>query len=429
MTALRHTLLPEPVAPATRTCGILVRSATNGCPTTSTPSGTLRAPSLASYWAEDNTSRRYTVRRRRFGISTPTAPLPGIGARMRMRWARSARARSSSRDTIWLTLTPAAGSNSKVVTTGPGWISVTRPRMSKSASLATSRLASAVRSDAVIRSSCWAGIESRLSDGKLSAAESSTAASASARAGTRGRGALPTGLDACLLSPASGNESCGIAPAPFSFASATAAVMRGLLGADSVVGAGRGGFGFRAALIFGARACASRQAVMAEFKVVNGATNSRRATLAIHGNANSLAASTVTPITAPATTQEPTLPSAAWSASAAASPQPPTHIPRSSPPRPKSVQSSKVISAPSAVRTASGPPGLPRVRFHPQAPDTMGTPKAATRPTAQISPKASRAPTGPQALGALHGDWYGNGATYETRLTRLSTAKAASSTP
>ena len=70
---------------------------------------------------------RYTVRRRRFGISTPTAPLPGIGARIRIRWARRASARSSSRETIWFTLTPAAGSNSKVVTTGPGWISVTRP--------------------------------------------------------------------------------------------------------------------------------------------------------------------------------------------------------------------------------------------------------------------------------------------------------------
>ena len=148
-----------------------------------------------------------------------------------------------------------------------------------------------------------------------------------------------------------------------------------------------------------AHARASRQAAKAEIKLVTGVTNSRRATLAIHGNANSLAASTVTPITAPATTHEPTLPSAAWSASDAASPQTPTQNARSSPPRPSRVQTSKASSAPSAVRTTRGPSGLPRVRFHPHAPDRTGIPKAATRPTDQISPNASRAPTGPQALG------------------------------
>ena len=158
MMAFRQTLLPEPVAPATSRCGIFVRSATNGWPTTSTPSGILSAASLAADALEESTSRRYTMRRRRFGISTPTAPLPGIGAMMRMRWALSASARSSSRDTIWFTFTPAAGANSNVVTTGPGWISVTRPSIPKSASLETRRLASLVRSSAVIRSSGWAGI-------------------------------------------------------------------------------------------------------------------------------------------------------------------------------------------------------------------------------------------------------------------------------
>ena len=69
-----------------------------------------------------------------------------------------ASARSSSRRVIWFTLTPAAGSNSYIVTTGPGWTSVTRPVMPKSASLATSRFASVVRSAAVIRSSCCAGM-------------------------------------------------------------------------------------------------------------------------------------------------------------------------------------------------------------------------------------------------------------------------------
>ena len=60
-----------------------------------------------------------------------------------------ARAKSSSLALIEFTRTPGAGSNSKVVTTGPGWTSVTRPRTPKSARRAVSRLASAWRSSSL----------------------------------------------------------------------------------------------------------------------------------------------------------------------------------------------------------------------------------------------------------------------------------------
>ena len=59
--------------------------------------------------------------------SMPTTGLPGIGARMRTASARSAIARSSARLTMRFTLTPGAGSNSKVVMTGPGRTATTLP--------------------------------------------------------------------------------------------------------------------------------------------------------------------------------------------------------------------------------------------------------------------------------------------------------------
>src|SRR5436309_819740 len=63
----------------------------------------------------------------------PRTPFPGMGA-MRTLSAWSASARSSSSPWIWRTLVPAAGSNSNIVITGPGWISTTRPSTLKSES-------------------------------------------------------------------------------------------------------------------------------------------------------------------------------------------------------------------------------------------------------------------------------------------------------
>ena len=82
-----------------------------------------------------------------------------------------------------LTFTPAAGSNSNMVTTGPGWISVTRPSMPKSASLVVSNVAWCVRSAAVTRSSGCCGSSSRLSGGS-----GSSGAGPVGRSSSSGRG-------------------------------------------------------------------------------------------------------------------------------------------------------------------------------------------------------------------------------------------------
>ncbi len=74
MMALTHTLLPDPVAPAMRTCGILARSALNGCPATSWPrakASLLREP-ISSKFGEARTSLRVTRSKAEFGISIPT---------------------------------------------------------------------------------------------------------------------------------------------------------------------------------------------------------------------------------------------------------------------------------------------------------------------------------------------------------------------
>ena len=57
----------------------------------------------------------------------PTAALPGMGATMRTRRASSAIARSLDSAVILDSLMPGAGTNSYIVTTGPGWMAATRP--------------------------------------------------------------------------------------------------------------------------------------------------------------------------------------------------------------------------------------------------------------------------------------------------------------
>ena len=116
MRALTPTDLPEPVAPATRRCGILARSSTNTPPSMVFPMGTGRAifPARAASRnvAVARSWRSRTISRVRFGISTPMELLPGIGAMMRMPGAASAIARSSSSAVIRLILTPGAGVSS-----------------------------------------------------------------------------------------------------------------------------------------------------------------------------------------------------------------------------------------------------------------------------------------------------------------------------
>src|SRR5207247_343898 len=76
------TLLPEPVAPAMSRWGILARSTAWARPATSRPSANVSLePVLKS--SDSRIPRRVTTLKSWFGISMPTALLPGIGASMR----------------------------------------------------------------------------------------------------------------------------------------------------------------------------------------------------------------------------------------------------------------------------------------------------------------------------------------------------------
>ncbi len=75
---------------------------------------------------------RRMIERSLFGTSMPSVERPGMRS-MRTDSALRASARSSCRLTIWLTLTPGAGWNSKTVITGPGLIASTVPSTPNSA--------------------------------------------------------------------------------------------------------------------------------------------------------------------------------------------------------------------------------------------------------------------------------------------------------
>ena len=128
------TLLPAPVAPATSRCGIVLRSAVTGAPKMSLPNARVSFERALLNALLMTTSLIDTVSRDRLGTSIPTTDLPGSGATMRRLTALSASARSSARLTMRATLVPGAGSNSYIVTTGPGLTSVTRPSIPKLAS-------------------------------------------------------------------------------------------------------------------------------------------------------------------------------------------------------------------------------------------------------------------------------------------------------
>ncbi len=109
---LMQTDLPEPVAPAMSRCGILVRSEMSGLPETSLPSA-MGSSALALLQSSlSRISRMPTAVGCWLGTSTPTAALPGMGARMRTDWARMPRAMFLSSPAIFSTRTPAAGTTS-----------------------------------------------------------------------------------------------------------------------------------------------------------------------------------------------------------------------------------------------------------------------------------------------------------------------------
>ena len=80
--------LPEPVVPAISRCGMRARSVQTELPEMSLPSQTLSG--LAVPGRSSKMSPRVTMRGLRFGTSTPTACLPGIGARIRISVVASA---------------------------------------------------------------------------------------------------------------------------------------------------------------------------------------------------------------------------------------------------------------------------------------------------------------------------------------------------
>ena len=82
MSPFRHTDLPDPVAPATSTCGIFARLARTVLPSTSLPSPTTIGWCSASADGERRMSPRLTISLSAFGISTPIADLPGITGRI-----------------------------------------------------------------------------------------------------------------------------------------------------------------------------------------------------------------------------------------------------------------------------------------------------------------------------------------------------------
>ena len=142
MMALTHTLLPDPVAPAIRTCGILARSALNGWPATSWPSAKaslLVAPSVSKL-SEPSTSLRVTRSKALFGISMPTYGSPGIGASIRIERAARPSARLSARPSIRDSLMPGSTSSAYWVTTGPSWMRATFTPIPKWASVSWIRL-------------------------------------------------------------------------------------------------------------------------------------------------------------------------------------------------------------------------------------------------------------------------------------------------
>ena len=83
MSALTMTLLPDPVAPAIRRCGILARSTACARPATSRPSAKVSFEPDAAKSTDSRIPRSDTTLKSRFGISMPTAALPGIGASIR----------------------------------------------------------------------------------------------------------------------------------------------------------------------------------------------------------------------------------------------------------------------------------------------------------------------------------------------------------
>jgi hypothetical protein len=141
----RQTLFPVPVAPAIRRCGMRARSAMKGSPWIFLPSARVSLCGEEVNFSEARRSLKAMISRRLFGTSMPTVDFPETRS-IRADSAWIARQRSSDSDVILLYFTPASGLNSKVVTTGPGWIWTTWPATWNSWNLEVMSLAVSISS-------------------------------------------------------------------------------------------------------------------------------------------------------------------------------------------------------------------------------------------------------------------------------------------
>lgn len=127
-----HTDLPEPVEPATKRCGIFVKSNTFGVPIISLPKAAHILASLFKFCGLSSTSLKVTLDIVGFGISIPIVLFPGIGAWIITSFAAKARAISLSIFKILLTFVAGGTVSSYSVTAGPIWISTTFAAIPKS---------------------------------------------------------------------------------------------------------------------------------------------------------------------------------------------------------------------------------------------------------------------------------------------------------
>ena len=123
---LSITLLPAPVDPAIKRCGIVSSAATLIRPLMSLPSATVKGEAELRNSSDSRIWRRLITSRLEFGTSIPTVGLPGIRS-IKIDSACRPRHKSSVSVVMREYFTPASGLNSNVVTTGPGLICVTFP--------------------------------------------------------------------------------------------------------------------------------------------------------------------------------------------------------------------------------------------------------------------------------------------------------------
>ena len=111
--------LPAPVAPATNKWGIFAKFAHKKEPSTSLPNAINIGCGSLPETEERRTSPSATISRSEFGISIPTADLPGIGESILISPLATAYAIFLESAEIASTLTPLPSSTSYLVTVGP----------------------------------------------------------------------------------------------------------------------------------------------------------------------------------------------------------------------------------------------------------------------------------------------------------------------